>query len=92
MTRISVIIVNYNTGFLLGTCISSVMKYEDVSDMEFIIVDNASTDNSREIINTLTQKHAGVKTVYLDSNRGFGYANNRGVDIASGGFVLILNS
>ncbi len=91
MINVSVIIVNYNTGALLETCIASVLKHENETVKEIIIVDNASSDNSKEIINRLEQEHIKVKGVFLDSNRGFGFANNKGVETAAGDYVLILN-
>jgi GT2 family glycosyltransferase len=89
--KISIIIVNYNTAKYLESCIRSVVYFEDKFDLEFIIVDNKSEDNSEDIINKLISEYKNVKGIFLDSNRGFAYANNRGVEISDGDYVLILN-
>jgi len=89
--KISIIIVNYNTAKYLESCIKSVVYFENKYDLEFIVVDNKSEDNSEDIINKLISEYKNVKCVFLDSNKGFAYANNRGVEISDGDYVLILN-
>ncbi len=89
--KISIIIVNYNTAKFLESCIKSVVYFENKFDLEFIIVDNKSEDNSEDIINKLISEYKNLKCVFLDSNKGFAYANNRGVEISNGDYVLILN-
>ena len=89
--KVSVIIVNYNTSDYLESCIDSVNKYEEKTETEFIIVDNKSSDNSKSIIAALTKKHKNVRSIFLDSNYGFAYANNRGYEIATGEYILVLN-
>lgn len=89
--KVSVIIVNYNTGKFLNPCISSVLKYEDKDEVEFIIVDNASTDGSKSVIDALCIQYVNVRAVFLDENRGYGFANNRGAETAKGEYLLILN-
>ncbi|MCU0372875.1 MAG: glycosyltransferase, partial [Ignavibacteria bacterium] len=58
--KVSVIIVNYNTGKYLNPCISSVLKYENNGEVEFIVVDNASTDGSKSVIDALCNEHKNV--------------------------------
>jgi|WetSurSiteA1Bulk_404760.scaffolds.fasta_scaffold14299_2 N-acetylglucosaminyl-diphospho-decaprenol L-rhamnosyltransferase len=89
--KVSVIIVNYNTGVYLNPCISSVLKHENKNDVEFIIVDNASKDDSTNIIDSLCREYRNIHAVYLDENKGYGYANNRGAEKANGEYLLILN-
>jgi len=89
--NVSILIVNYNTSQYTERCIESIVKYENTSDIEIIIIDNNSTDDSKEIINSLTHKYNFVKAVFLDSNKGFAFGNNRGFDISSGDYILILN-
>jgi|GEM_PF-1561903 len=89
--KVSVIIVNYNTGRYLNSCISSVLKHENNDDVEFIIVDNASSDDSKIDIDSLCREHPGIYAVFLDENKGYGYANNRGAERAKGEYILILN-
>lgn len=84
---ISVIIVNFNTKKLIVDCVNSIKK-DGPKDTEIIVVDNNSTDGSVEAIKKLD----GIVTIFNDSNTGFAYANNQGIKIAKGKYVLLLNS
>lgn len=88
MPAVSIIIVNYNTLAMTRACIESVRKLTEDLDYEIILVDNASTDGSREFFSADT----GLKYIYNDENLGFGRANNRGLEQACGRNVLFLNS
>ncbi len=85
---ISIIIVNYKVPYCLQELLRSLRQTELYDRSEVIIVDNASGDNSREII---TSEFLEVKWIQLKSNIGFGKACNVGVHHASGRFLLFLN-
>ena len=85
---VSVILVNYNTLQLTADCIRSIRKQTRGVEYEIIIVDNASTDGSKDYF----QKDKGLKYIYSETNHGFGIANNIGVDYAKGKYVLFLNT
>lgn len=89
--KVSILIVNYNTSKYIERCVESIVKYENASNIEIIIVDNNSTDNSKEIINLLANKYNFVKALFLDSNKGFAFGNNRGYEVSSGDYILVLN-
>ena len=85
---VSVIIVNYNTKALTQQCIDSVrVQTKDVS-YEIILVDNASTDGSKEAF----EQCEGLIYLYAPENLGFGRANNLGFSKASGKYLFLLNS
>lgn len=86
---ISIIIVSYNTSEVLKNCLTSIYKNlsEDIS-FEVIVVDNASTDNSLEMIKTQFSK---VTVIANTENEGFSKANNKGVRVAKGEYLLFLN-
>lgn len=88
MKRVSVIIVNYNTQKVTSECIDSIFENTSGIDFEVILVDNASTDGSKEFF----QKDSRINYIYNDENIGFGRANNVGVKIAKGDNILFLNS
>lgn len=88
---VSIIIVNYNTANLLKDCIDSVNIYECDNKVEFIIVDNKSDDNQENIIDKIIAGNKNVRKVMLDKNYGFAYANNRGVELSTGEYILLLN-
>lgn len=85
---VSVIIVNYNTKSLTRECIDSVFEKTNNVSFEIILVDNASTDGSREYF----EKDKRVIYVYSESNLGFGKANNLGLKYCKGKYVFLLNS
>ena len=89
--KISIIIVNYYTAGYLESCINSINNFEKEVDKEFIIVDNNSGYSDGKILNRLCEIQKNVKCLFLDANKGFAYANNRGVENCDGDFVLILN-
>lgn len=85
---VSVIIVNYNTYELTSACIESIIKNTTNISYEIIVVDNASTDGSKDRFETDSR----IKYIYSEKNGGFGYGNNRGIEIAKGAYLLLLNS
>lgn len=85
---VSVIIVNYNTCDLTSACIQSIIDHTNDLSYEIIVVDNASTDGSKEIFEIDTR----IKYIYSGKNGGFGYGNNRGIEVAKGEYLFLLNS
>lgn len=85
---VSVIIVNYNTLKMTSECIDSIIQKTRDLTYEIILVDNASTDGSREFF----EKDNRIIYVYNKTNLGFGSANNIGIKIAKGKFIFFLNS
>lgn len=88
MFDVSIIIVNYNTKEITHNCISSIIDRTSGISYEIILVDNASTDGSKEFFSLDNR----VKYIYCDTNGGFGFGNNRGIEVASGKYLFLLNS
>lgn len=88
---VSLIIVNYNTGRILKECVESIYKYETEIEFEIVIVDNASTDDSKEFIENISAEHPGITPVILDEKISFSAANNNGYELSTGEFILIMN-
>ena len=87
---LSVIVVSYNTRQLLDDCLASLFAAEaPVEGVEVIVVDNASTDGSVEMV---AQKYPQAVLLAGDQNLGFSAANNRGAAVAGGDYLLFLNS
>lgn len=86
---LSIVIVNWNTQRLLRDCLASIIEKQWASSLEVIVVDNASSDGSVEMVN---QNFAQVRVIANRENVGFARANNQGFKIASGRYVLLLNS
>lgn len=85
---LSVIIVNHNVKYFLEQCLLSVIKACKKTDAEIIVVDNHSTDGSREY---LSPKFPGVIFHWNKTNPGFGKANNSALSQAKGNHILFLN-
>ena len=85
---ISVIIVNYNVRYFIEQCILSIIDASKNLNIEIIVVDNNSTDTSCQF---LQENYPQIKLIANKINIGFAKANNQGVKIASGKYVLILN-
>jgi O-antigen biosynthesis protein len=86
--RLSVIIVNYNVKYFLEQCLHSVQKACAGLKAEIIVVDNHSTDGSREF---LEPAFPAVNFIWNNSNIGFARANNQAIAMAKGEYVLFLN-
>lgn len=85
---VSIIIVNYNTCQLTKMCIDSIFKYTSGICFEVLVIDNASKDESYEVLS----KDARIKYIYSETNLGFGKANNLGYEMSKGKYLFLLNS
>lgn len=96
--KLSIIILNFNKADLTKDCLASIYtQYESQfikNQVELIIVDNHSEDNSVRVIKENIKKEK-YKNIYLfknDQNRGFGAGNNLGAKHAQGEYLLFLNN
>lgn len=89
MTALSIIIVNYKTPGLVLDCLHTLYAQTKGISFEVIVVDNASGDNSRELI---TAGYPSVRWIQMEDNAGFARANNEGIRQAGANCVLLLNS
>jgi len=87
MADVSVIIVSYNTGELLGRCLESLRATRD-ADIEVVVVDNASTDRSARMV---AVDFPEVRLIPNRENAGFARANNQGIRATGGRYVFCLN-
>lgn len=83
---IAVIIVNYNAGPLLAQCLRS-LESQTFSDFEVLIVDNASADDSLASVEATGR----VQVIRNDVNLGFAAAQNQGMRLAQGRYLMPLN-
>ena len=85
--KVSIVIVSWNTRDLVIDCIDSIAT-ETQESFEVILVDNASKDGTAEAV---AKRFPETVIVQNTENRGFAAANNQGVDVATGQYVLLLN-
>lgn len=89
--KISIVIPAYNSEKLLGRCIESALN-QTLKEIEIIIIDDLSTDNTKSIIEKYAKKDSKVIGIYSKQNRGAGYSRNLGIENASGEFVGFIDS
>lgn len=86
---VAVIVVNWNTRELLADCLASIADTTTGSDVETVVIDNASTDDSAAMVRA---RFPSARLVANDTNVGFARANNQGCAVSNAPFVLMLNS
>lgn len=89
---LSIITVNFNTKQLVLDLYKSIQAEGSDVDWEFIVVDNASKDGSVEALRKLKVQSEKLKVILNKTNAGYARANNQGIKIAKGEYLLLLNS
>lgn len=87
---VSVIVPIYNTEAYLETCLKSLM-HQTYRNLEIILVDDGSTDSSRQIAATFAKKDSRIKIIH-QRNRGQSAARNAGLQKANGEFISFVDS
>lgn len=85
--KLSICIVNYNSGKLLQQCLASIKRFPPNCDYEIIVVDNNSTDGSQS--DPLSWECVNI--IQNDRNAGFAGGNNQAFQAAKGEYLLLLN-
>ncbi len=86
--KLSVVIVNYNVECFLEQCLHSVMKAASKISTEIFVVDNNSVDGSVQMVK---DKFSTIICIENKDNKGFSFANNQAIKIATGEYILLLN-
>jgi glycosyltransferase involved in cell wall biosynthesis len=88
MPTVSVVIPTYNNASVVKEAIQSVLE-QTLSDYEIIVVDDGSTDNTREVVSSFSDKR--IRYVYQE-NHGRSSARNHAISIAQGRYIAFLDS
>lgn len=90
MYKISMIIPVYNAEKYLKRTINSIINQSiGFENIELILVDDNSQDNSKSIIEEYVAKYDNIIGIYSDKNHGFpGFGRNKGIEIASGQYIM----
>lgn len=91
MTVVSVIIPAYNVAPYLDACLRSALS-QTLADIEVIVVDDASSDGTRGVIERLAQADSRLKAIFLADNGGVCRARNRALDAAKGDWIAVLDA
>ncbi len=87
--KVSVLMSNFNGADFIGKTIESVIN-QTFKDFEFIIIDDCSTDNSREIIDSFDDPR--IRKIYFEHNEHLIYALNFGIDNSNGEYIARIDS
>ena len=88
--KISAIVPVYNTEKLVGRCIDCVIA-QTYPDWELILVDDGSTDGSLSVLKEYETKDSRIKVIHQE-NAGPGLARNKGIENASGDYIVFIDS
>lgn len=93
MPKVSVIMAVYNTENqdILEKAVDSVLM-QTYADLEFVICDDASTDNTRDLLKRITKKDRRVKLIFNKTNRKAGYARNNCIRNAKGNYIAVMDA
>ena len=90
MCKVSVIIPIFNTGAFLRRCVESVLG-QTLTDIEVILVNDGSTDDSGKICDELAREDSRVIVIHKE-NEGVSIARNKGIEIAKGEYIGFVDS
>lgn len=86
--KYSIIIPCYNEVDNIDNLITRIIPLQKKYDLEYILVENGSQDASRDYFKAnIEGKYSGIKVVYVEINRGYGYGLQQGMKIAEGDYV-----
>lgn len=88
---ISVIVPNYNNRAYLPPCLESILA-QDHADLELLVIDDCSSDGSREIIESFARRDWRVMPLFNDENLGVARNRHRGILQARGRYITTLDS
>jgi len=88
--KISIIVPVYNTSLYLHECLSSLVE-QTLDDIEIIVVNDGSTDNSMDVINHYSDKDPRIKVISHD-NIGLGPSRNKAISVAKGMYIAFVDS
>ncbi|MGN1362867.1 MAG: glycosyltransferase family 2 protein [Methanobrevibacter sp.] len=93
MYKISVIVPVYNVEKYLNRCIDSVINQTiGFENIELLLLDDCSTDNTKNIMEEYEMHYDNIKCFYLEKNQGTGLVRNIGLDNATGKYIMFLDS
>lgn len=90
MKKVSIIIPIYNSSSYIEKCVNSVLK-QTYKNIEIILINDGSTDNSLDIIKNISSKNNNVK-YYTQKNSGVAKTRNRGIKYSNGDYVMFIDN
>ena len=90
--RVSIVVVTYNNRDLNRLCLESLFARTEWPNLEVFVVDNGSSDGTRELLAGFAVPRANLRVIELEENRGFPAAVNAGLAASTGGYLVLLNN
>lgn len=87
----SVVIPNYNNETFLTQCVESIYN-QTLIPKEIIIIDDCSTDNSKEVILSLSHRFENLRYYFFEKNFGVSCARNKGIELCTTKYITFLDS
>lgn len=91
MAKVSVIVPVYNVENYIKKCLESLVK-QTLNDIEIIVVNDGSPDNSQDIIDTYVEKYPNIIKSYIKENGGLSDARNYGLQYVTGDYIGFIDS
>jgi glycosyltransferase involved in cell wall biosynthesis len=88
---ISIVTPCFNKGNFIEQTIESVL-HQSYKNWELLLIDDASTDHSHQILSSYSQQYPKIKTVLNSINRGGNFCRNQGIEMAAGRYLLFLDA
>ena len=89
MNKLSIIIANFNNSTLIEQCVESIGSFENI---EVIIIDDKSTDNSAVILKKIKDRFKDIKIIYNKENMGLGLTRNIGIKESTGDYIMFIDA
>ncbi|HEY2148383.1 MAG TPA: glycosyltransferase, partial [Pirellulales bacterium] len=89
---VSIIVLTHNGLPFTKLCLESIVANTDYRNYEIVLVDNASTDDTPIYLRQFASRHRNVRLALNDRNLGFAAGNNRGLSVATGDVLVLLNN
>ncbi|MBZ4202302.1 MAG: glycosyltransferase, partial [Methylovulum sp.] len=90
--RVSIIVVTYKNMDISQLCLEKLLSNTTHPNYEIIVVDNDSRDGTANYLHYMQERYDNIKIIINNENRGFAAANNQGLAIASGDYLVLLNN
>jgi GT2 family glycosyltransferase/glycosyltransferase involved in cell wall biosynthesis len=91
-SKVSVIVLTFNNLDYTRLCLTSIYEKTDYPNYEVVVVDNASSDGTREFLQEFVKDKSNIHLSLNSANEGFARGNNIGATIASGDILVFLNN
>lgn len=88
---VSVVVPVYNAALYLDACVNSLIN-QSYGNIEIILVEDHSTDNSLEVCRKYAQAEPRIRLIVHEKNTGYGVGRNDGIDVANGKWVMLLDA